>query len=202
MFVVWQTAYPSSLYLSLTRNRDMTTGKGGVAPSSTTLECCMCGDYGLSYELFRCKVCQFRSQHRYCSDLYPKAESYRVCNWCLNKKGGKGEGTHNLSPSSTYSNSNEDENTTTSTKKKTSSDNHVALKVQRGALQLHLNNPIKKQRSLELRSSSIQKKIIASGCMEETLRRTKSEEMSNSGITRQVFKGKVRRYKLLDEVSS
>ncbi|XP_060171325.1 uncharacterized protein LOC132602509 [Lycium barbarum] len=46
-------------------------------------ECCMCGDYGYSSELFRCTICQFRSQHRYCSNLYPKAESYQICNWCL-----------------------------------------------------------------------------------------------------------------------
>jgi len=25
----------------------------------------MCGDCGLPHELFQCKVCQFRSQHRY-----------------------------------------------------------------------------------------------------------------------------------------
>lgn len=36
---------------------------GGAAPQPTP-ECCMCGDYGLSYELFQCKVCQYRSQHR------------------------------------------------------------------------------------------------------------------------------------------
>lgn len=32
--------------------------------SETRGECCMCGDYGLSEELFQCKVCRFRSQHR------------------------------------------------------------------------------------------------------------------------------------------
>lgn len=32
--------------------------------SETRGECCMCGDYGLSEELFQCKVCQFRFQHR------------------------------------------------------------------------------------------------------------------------------------------
>ncbi|XP_047342087.1 uncharacterized protein LOC124945661 [Impatiens glandulifera] len=45
--------------------------------------CCMCGDYGLSSELVNCQTCQFRSQHSYCSNVYPKAESYRICNWCL-----------------------------------------------------------------------------------------------------------------------
>ncbi|KAF8406077.1 hypothetical protein HHK36_008157 [Tetracentron sinense] len=169
----------------------MTTGKGAVAPSSTTThECCMCGDYGLSNELFGCNVCRFRSQHRYCSDLYPKEESYQICNWCLSKKDGKSEGAQDFSLSPTYKNSNGGENN--SPKKKSGSDyNHGGLKVQRGNLQMNLKNPIKKQRSLELRSSTARKKI-----MEETLRRTKSEEMKNSGITRQVFRGKVRRYSI------
>jgi hypothetical protein len=39
--------------------------------------------------------------------------------------------------------------------------------------------------------------------MEEKLRRTRSEEISNRiGAARPVFRNKARRYKLLDEVSS
>ncbi|KAF7002011.1 hypothetical protein CFC21_017553 [Triticum aestivum] len=45
--------------------------------------CCMCGDRGLPHELLRCKLCRVRLQHRYCSDLYPRATAYRRCNWCL-----------------------------------------------------------------------------------------------------------------------
>ncbi|KAL6845714.1 hypothetical protein ACP4OV_024289 [Aristida adscensionis] len=45
--------------------------------------CCMCGDHGLPGELFRCRCCRARLQHRYCSDLYPRATAYRRCNWCL-----------------------------------------------------------------------------------------------------------------------
>lgn len=45
--------------------------------------CCMCGDRGLPHELFRCKLCRVRLQHRYCSELYPRATAYRRCNWCL-----------------------------------------------------------------------------------------------------------------------
>ncbi|KAL6650806.1 hypothetical protein ACP70R_009731 [Stipagrostis hirtigluma subsp. patula] len=45
--------------------------------------CCMCGDHGLPRELFRCRSCRVRVQHRYCSDLYPRAAAYRRCNWCL-----------------------------------------------------------------------------------------------------------------------
>jgi hypothetical protein len=53
---------------------------------------------------------------------------------------------------------------------------------------------------------SSRKRIITNGALEEKLRRTKSEDIirsSNSiGATKQVFRNKVRRYKLLDEVSS
>ncbi|TVU14331.1 hypothetical protein EJB05_37794, partial [Eragrostis curvula] len=51
---------------------------GGVAAV-----CCMCGDHGLPHELFRCRACRVRLQHSYCSDLYPRATTYRRCNWCL-----------------------------------------------------------------------------------------------------------------------
>lgn len=46
-------------------------------------QCCMCGDTGFSRELFQCRICLHRSQHTYCSCLYPTAESYQVCDWCL-----------------------------------------------------------------------------------------------------------------------
>lgn len=176
----------------------MTTSKAGTvggAASQPTPECCMCGDYGFSYELFQCKVCQFRSQHRYCSNLYPKADSYRVCNWCLNQKDDTPEKTQNSSNSSS-SNKNNEENDGKIKKKKIGSDSHA--KAQRGSLQLPVNGPIKKQKSPE-RSPTTRKRIIASGCMEERLTRTNSE---GSGITKHVFRNKVRRYKLLDEVSS
>ncbi|OEL28180.1 hypothetical protein BAE44_0010805 [Dichanthelium oligosanthes] len=50
--------------------------------------CCMCGDRGLLPELFRCSACAVRSQHTYCTDRYPKVESYGTCNWCLRADGG------------------------------------------------------------------------------------------------------------------
>ncbi|CAN6285410.1 unnamed protein product [Urochloa humidicola] len=50
--------------------------------------CCMCGDRGLVPELFRCSACAVRSQHTYCTDRYPKVESYGTCNWCLRADGG------------------------------------------------------------------------------------------------------------------
>ena len=52
----------------------MTANKEEIVPissqQSSLLECCMCGDSGLTQELFQCKVCQFRSQHR-CKFISP-----------------------------------------------------------------------------------------------------------------------------------
>ncbi|OUZ99772.1 hypothetical protein BVC80_9065g46 [Macleaya cordata] len=171
----------------------------------------MCGDYGLPYELFRCNLCYFRSQHSYCSNLYPKAQSYRLCNWCLNKDEGNSEGTHNNSSSSLSNkyminngddhhqqkyisiNSNEKINNSNITSEV--NNNQVSLKIQirssSSSDQLHNNNnnnnfnnkPIKKQRCLDRLSSSSprSKKIIISHTAdEESLRRTKSEEISNT----------------------
>ncbi|XP_062216649.1 uncharacterized protein LOC133916809 isoform X2 [Phragmites australis] len=50
--------------------------------------CCICGDRGLLPELFRCSACSVRSQHTYCTERYPKVESYGACNWCLRAGGG------------------------------------------------------------------------------------------------------------------
>ncbi|CAL9195713.1 unnamed protein product [Musa hybrid cultivar] len=67
-------------------------GRNGSPASSSppaSLACCMCGDVGISEDLFRCKVCNFRLQHKYCSSLYPKFERYSTCNWCLSDDGVK-----------------------------------------------------------------------------------------------------------------
>ncbi|KAH9608140.1 hypothetical protein KSS87_022679 [Heliosperma pusillum] len=172
-------------------------------------ECCMCGDKGLSHELFRCKVCRFRSQHRYCSNLYPKAESYSVCNWCLiqqndNLSTGTGitEGSNNI-PSKSCSPIEKPK-----TKDVSGSKAWARTNVLRPI------SPIKKpmMRSLDGRSPLSGRKGITA--KDDRLRRTKSSvEMTNnyspnsssgnSGPTliKHVIRNKVRRYKLLDEVS-
>ncbi|KAF5456034.1 hypothetical protein F2P56_025549 [Juglans regia] len=196
----------------------MSTSKDTTTVASQPgLECCMCGDYGFSYELFQCKVCEFRSQHRYCSNLYPKAESYRICNWCLSQKEDAKEKSQNSSNSSS-SNKNQGEDDSKSNRRNGNGDSLANLKDQRDASQLKLNVPIKKQRSPDgspspsplpstspspSPSPSARKRIITNARMEEKLKRTKSEEISNRiGVTRPLFRNKVRRYKLLDEVSS
>lgn len=137
--------------------------------------------------------------YRYCSNLYPKAESYQVCNWCLSDD--TKEKSQNSSNSSS-SNKNNSEDDSKNKKKNSNGDNQGGLKSQRGSLELQINSPIKKQKSAE-RSPSTRRRIIPNGRLEDKLiRRTKSDDISNNGITKLVFRNKVRRYKLLDEVSS
>ncbi|CAI9116187.1 OLC1v1017274C1 [Oldenlandia corymbosa var. corymbosa] len=220
----------------------MTTNRGGSAPATTSssqpssiqeeeihTECCMCGDLGLSSELFRCKICHFRSQHRYCSNTYPKAESYSVCNWCLNKKEETGEKAQNSinsssSNKSSTSKSDQDDHMITRIKKKSvnsnigARDGNNSKNSEKGSLNKVnvTNHSIKKQKSSSPERSpallAARKRITTAtgtaaagggggGTMKENLRRTKSD-IPGSVIYKHVFKNKVRRYKLLDEVSS
>lgn len=83
-----------------------------------------------------------------------------------------------------------------------------------GVYRLQLPKPMKKPKSPIASSTSpsilvsTRKRIITNGALEEKLRRTRSENIikssnnNNIGATKQVFRNKVRRYKLLDEVSS
>ncbi|XP_031124415.1 uncharacterized protein LOC116027125 [Ipomoea triloba] len=173
-----------------------------IKPPNTHLECCMCGDHGLSLELFRCKLCQFRSQHRYCSNLYPKAESYGVCNWCLTVE--KGEEAQNSSNSSSSCRNSGEENDGKIRKKFGGNNIRMGgscLRLKNAPPKLQVKNRpvLSKQKSVSPESSpAAVKGVAAAAGMEERLRRTKSD----SGIVRHVFRNKVRRYKLLDEVSS
>ncbi|PKI45603.1 uncharacterized protein LOC116196315 [Punica granatum] len=159
-------------------------------------ECCMCGDYGLSEELFQCKVCQFRSQHRYCSNLYPKADSYRVCNWCLSREQEK-VATPISSDSSLLSSkkrSGEGDGV-----KKTNDDGKLGG---RSAKNLDGTLSVKSRGSTRPSPErAARKRIITRRELEEKLRRTKAaEDMSKQ--QQLGYRNKVRRYKLLDEVSS
>ncbi|KAF3326480.1 hypothetical protein FCM35_KLT08110 [Carex littledalei] len=153
--------------------------KGGAQP----VVCCMCGDQGLQDELFRCNACLFRSQHTYCSDLYLKTESYHACNWCLRE-----DRTKPLD---------KEESTKDQVNIQSSSNNlsngvmngGAGIKLQQRTFSSHLNNPIKKQRLLNRSVSD----------MTDRMRR---EEVSPSTKGKQQFRGRVRRYKLLEEVSS
>ena len=153
---------------------------------------------------------------RYCSNLYPKAESYRVCNWCLIQK----DDHPTLTTTSNYTNSS---NSPSATTKKSNSVGIIKLGLKPKSLQP--TSPIKKpNRSPETGSPLGRKRINSPIQNQDKLRKTKSEELSknnnnnnnnnnnsgsssrNSGggpsVIKHVFRNKVRRYKLLDEVSS
>ncbi|CAN6465851.1 unnamed protein product [Victoria cruziana] len=175
-------------------------------------ECCMCGDLGLPNALFRCGVCLFRSQHRYCSDLYPKAETYHICNWCLRDR--------ETQPSTSVG---EDNSSASSGVSKNSDGGNIGLKRKfigfDRRLSLHMHS-IKKNRSMEFKPSNYSEdrtaeaprdgEVVAgrnggSFQRKEELLRTKSDDFSSTGkvgMPRQIGRGKVRRYKLLEEVSS
>ena len=121
---------------------------------------------------------------RYCSNLYPKADCYRICNWCLTLN----QESNPKSPNSSSSIINNND--------------------QFPNFRSQLNKPIKKQSSSSLvilppppPPPPPRRRLIS---VDEKLRRTRSEEISHrTGIKRPViFRNKVRRYKLLDEVSS
>ncbi|KAH9690496.1 hypothetical protein KPL70_015817 [Citrus sinensis] len=215
-----------------------TSAKDSQSQASCPAECCMCGDYGVSNELFRCKVCQFRSQHRYCSNLYPKAESYQVCNWCLSQRDekDKSQNSSNSSSSNKINGREGDDSKNVKNKKKNhdssnnnnnNNNNRVLLMKSQRSINLKLqqpnNKPIEKQRSPErlppppTPTPRTRKRIITNGALEEKnlIKRKKSEEMANNNnnnnsnsnntvtpVRRPFFRNKVRRYKLLDEVSS
>ncbi|KAK8580397.1 hypothetical protein V6N13_143500 [Hibiscus sabdariffa] len=125
-------------------------------------------------------------QSRYCSNLYPKAESYEVCNWCLNQKtDSKPQVSSTSSPTSCKGNGEAEDDG----KNKRKGD---------------YNNGGSGFKSPEKRPPcTTRKRIISNARLEEKLRTRKPNEKAKGGqITRHVFRNKVRRYKLLDEVSS
>ncbi|XP_019156642.1 PREDICTED: uncharacterized protein LOC109153241 isoform X2 [Ipomoea nil] len=141
----------------------------------------------------------------YCSNLYPKAESYGVCNWCLTVE--KGEEAQNSSNSSSSCRNSGEENDGKARKKFGPGNIRMGgscLRLKNAPPKLQVKNRpvVSKQKSVSPESSPAAVKGVAAaagrGGIEERLRRTKSD----SGIVRHVFRNKVRRYKLLDEVSS
>ncbi|KAI0495519.1 hypothetical protein KFK09_021820 [Dendrobium nobile] len=165
-------------------------GSGGsqaqsASPSSISPAnvCCMCGDLGLPEQLFRCKSCIFRSQHKYCSELYPKAEAYSNCNWCLREARGKSIAGEPMSDGSSSSSSSGEALL-------------MASKLQRGVPLLHLTiKPVKK---LKLAAEGLPPPATKSEVKEKS-----NMVLTGSGrVIRQPFRGRVRRYKLLEEVSS
>ncbi|KAK9051575.1 hypothetical protein SSX86_028202 [Deinandra increscens subsp. villosa] len=73
--------------------------------------CCMCGDVGFPDKIFRCKTCDHRFQHTYCSNYYNELSSDppEVCDWCeadaikTSKRGGSTKKPAGVSSRSEYS---------------------------------------------------------------------------------------------------
>ncbi|CAI0467743.1 unnamed protein product [Linum tenue] len=159
----------------------------------------MCGDFGFSYELFQCQVCHFRSQHRYCSNLYPKAESYEACNWCLHRDDSKDKSQNSSNSSSSNRNSASDGDG----RRARVSDRAGPVKSQRISIRQSINGPVKKHKSPDRSMATTpRRRLISNGELEKKLRRTKSEVIVKNSNSNNHNNNKVRRYKLLDEVSS
>ncbi|KAK8692393.1 hypothetical protein V6N13_075853 [Hibiscus sabdariffa] len=170
-----------------------------MSQQSRLVQCCMCGDSGITRELLQCKACHFRSQHRYCSNLYPKAESYEVCNWCLTQK----TDSKPLNSSSSSPTSCKAEDDGNNKRKGDYNNGGSGFKGSQGNKNLSLRF-VNRRKSPEKRPPcTTRKRVISNARLEEKLRTRKSKEKAKGGqITRHVFRNKVRRYKLLDEVSS
>ncbi|URD86384.1 Pentatricopeptide repeat-containing protein, partial [Musa troglodytarum] len=146
--------------------------KGGVAPPPSVV-CCMCGDHGLAQELFRCKVCLVRCQH---NDLYPKAQSYGACNWCLREEGAKSlakEAVKDPNTSVSSSTNNDVGN---------GSSGSGGVELHHRVFSSHLHKPIKRPKLLNRSASDVTD-------------RSRSGELSpGSRRARQAFRGKVQRW--------
>ncbi|RWW78745.1 hypothetical protein BHE74_00013014 [Ensete ventricosum] len=122
---------------------------------------------------------------RYCSNLYPKAQSYGACNWCLREEGAKSLAKEAV----------KDPNTSVSS----STNNDVGIGSSGSAgVELHhrvfssqFHKPIKRPKVLNRSASDVTDRS-RSGELSPGPRRPRQTS----------FRGKVRRYKLLEEFSS
>ncbi|KAG8097137.1 hypothetical protein GUJ93_ZPchr0013g34666 [Zizania palustris] len=169
------------------------SASAGAGPSISTpaqppaAVCCMCGDRGLLPELFRCAACAVRSQHTYCTERYPKAESYGTCNWCLLMRADQGSGGGAVTSSSAR------HSTVRAAGDHQAGGGKPAVPAKvasRGNFAAHLSKPIKKppppQRRILLRRSA------------SDLGSRLRDAPPSPGVAR--GRPRVRRYKLLEEV--
>ncbi|CAD5186352.1 unnamed protein product [Musa acuminata subsp. malaccensis] len=161
--------------------------KGKEGPSSsplTAVACCMCGDPGISDELFRCKICHFRLQHKYCSNLYPKIKHYSSCNWCLREGGGN----------SAVQESTMDQSHSLSSSSDLAAGAGFGVKFHRDVSATHLktlNKTVKKRRTTARLSPPA------------VIEKSQSDLPSlSSSRPKQAFRSKIRKFKLLEEVCS
>lgn len=163
----------------------------------------MCGDHGLAEELVRCRRCRVRLQHRYCSDLYPRAAAYRRCNWCLREPAdqqGRRVVGHAAAAAAVGNKTDEKRKTTALG----SDEERQRLQRQEGWCSsrrspVELGHPVKKKHKAE--DQKMPPRPPAAAAKEIVGETSGSKEVMRAGKTR-VNRVKVRRYKLLAEVIS
>ncbi|XP_021314197.1 uncharacterized protein LOC8072611 isoform X2 [Sorghum bicolor] len=172
----------------------------GVSAAAAAVVCCMCGDHGLPHELFRCNLCRLRTQH---SDLYPRvAGPYRSCNWCL-KQGGAAGGGDSRSPAkapaaaAAGTRSRRINDSRGDDDDRDSDESAPCYGCSRSAFSADPGKPIKKPNKKGGRERAVQRPeepVVTTTVVPKKRRRE-----VQPGTPR--FKAKVRRYKLLAEVT-
>ncbi|CAD6260707.1 unnamed protein product [Miscanthus lutarioriparius] len=177
-------------------------GEGGAV-------CCMCGDHGLAGELFRCRCCRARLQHRYCSDLYPRAAAYRRCNWCLRAPAPSDQQDGRAAAAAVAADNNKPEEkrkTTASSSDEERRQRHEGYcsPRRRSSPPAELgHHPVKKKHRVEEKkpqsaAAAGKKEVVSTGAGGGS----KDEEVMRAGTKARVNRVRVRRYKLLTEVIS
>nr|CAB3501790.1 unnamed protein product [Digitaria exilis] len=166
------------------------SASGGPQPPGATV-CCMCGDRGLLPELFRCSACSVRSQHTYCTDRYPKVESYGTCNWCL--RADRGVASTSSSPKSTGKAAAGRQAAAHQQHGETSGGGRSPKVAARGDFaSSNLSKPIKKQQQPQHQRLLLRRSASDLGS------RVRDAPPPSPGVAR--GRPRVRRYKLLEEV--
>jgi hypothetical protein len=188
-------------------------GKGGAMMSAGAV-CCMCGDHGLADELFRCRCCRTRLQHRYCSDLYPRAAAYRRCNWCLRAPVSSDQQGGRVAAAAASSNNNnkheEKRKTTASASDEVRGQRHEGYcsprRRSRSPTAELGHHPVKKKHRAEEKTTP--QPTAAAGKKEMVISTDasggsgKDEGAMRAGTKARVSRVRVQRYKLLAEVIS
>ncbi|CAL5068130.1 unnamed protein product [Urochloa decumbens] len=175
----------------------------GSASAAAGAVCCMCGDHGLPGELVRCRRCRVRLQHRYCSDLYPRAAAYRRCNWCLREPADQsGRPGHAAAAAATVANRPEEKRkeSSASDEERQRQQRHEGFSSRRPPAEL--GRPVKKKHKADEKMPPPPPVAVA-GAGKGIVTGTNGgkEEVMRAGKAR-VNRVRVQRYKLLAEVIS
>uniref|UniRef100_A0A0D9W5M7 PHD-type zinc finger plants domain-containing protein n=1 Tax=Leersia perrieri TaxID=77586 RepID=A0A0D9W5M7_9ORYZ len=174
---------------------------GGVVATAAGDVCCMCGDIGLPEELFRCRLCRVRHQHRYCSDLYPRATAYKRCNWCLREPVPGGAHANAAAEKATVRRKATADETSTSSgeaeRQQRLQEAAGCAAASRRAPETGLGRPVKKQKIATGADEG-----EAAGARAAAKGNNGNKKAKEAGRKRTGVKVRVRRYRLLAEVIS